>query len=170
VEFVGGDIADVAALTTGPFGAALCLGNTLPHVREAPALVHLLEGLRGRLAPGAPLVIQVLNYDKIFLQNERVLPLNFRSEGGEESVFLRLMLPRPDGSVVFTPSTLRYRPEGDPPLEVVTSRNVLLRGWRARELEVALAAAGFSEQVTHGTVGDTPYVEAESSDFVVVAR
>src|SRR5512143_3125619 len=27
VEFIQGDIADVATLTRGPFGAALCLGN-----------------------------------------------------------------------------------------------------------------------------------------------
>ncbi len=170
VEFIEGDIGDVAALTSGPFGAALCLGNTLPHLREPEALMRLLKGVRGRFAPGAPLVVQILNYEKIFLQNQRALPLNVKSDAGEETVFLRLMQPRPDGSVVFTPSTLRYRPDGDPPLEVVASRNVLLRGWRAPELRAALTEAGFPDQATYGTVGDTPYVASNSPDFVVVAR
>ncbi len=170
VEFIEGDIAEVAALTHGHFGAALCLGNTLPHLRELEALMRLLTGLRSRFAPGAPLVLQILNYEKIFLHNQRVLPLNFKSNGDEETVFLRLMQPRPDGSVVFTPSTLRYRPGGEPPLEVVASRNVLLRGWKAPELKAALTEAGFDNLAIYGTIGDTPYVPADSPDFVVVAR
>jgi SAM-dependent methyltransferase len=170
VEFVAGDIADVEALTSGSFGAALCLGNTLPHLQDAATLARLLAGLRTRLLPGGPIVVQVLNYEKIFKRKQRFLPLNFREEEGEETVFLRLMQPRTDGTVIFTPSTLRYRPEGDPPLEVVASRNVQLRGWTGAELQAALADAGFRDQAVHGTVADVPYVRDESNDFVIVAR
>jgi SAM-dependent methyltransferase len=171
VEFVAGDIADVEALTSGSFGAALCLGNTLPHLHDASGLARLFAGLRARLLPGGPVVIQVLNYEKIFQQKQRFLPLNFKDgDGGEETVFLRLMKPKPDGTVIFTPSTLRYRPDGDPPLEVVASRNVLLRGWKGWELEAGLADAGFGEQSVHGTVANVPYVSDQSNDFVIVAR
>lgn len=170
VEFVAGDIANVATLTGGSFGAALCLGNTLPHLKDASALTRMLEGLRARLLPRGPIVIQVLNYEKIFQQKQRFLPLNFKVDEGEETVFLRLMQPRPDGTVVFTPSTLRYRPDGDPPLEVVASRNVLLRGWTDAELEATLADAGFKEQAVYGAVADVPYVRDASNDFVIVAR
>ena len=43
------------------FGAALCLGNTLPHIipEAVPAFFAMVRGL---LAPGAPFVIQTLNY------------------------------------------------------------------------------------------------------------
>lgn len=43
------------------FGAALCLGNTLPHIipDAVPAFFAMVRGL---LAPGAPFVIQTLNY------------------------------------------------------------------------------------------------------------
>jgi glycine/sarcosine N-methyltransferase len=170
VEFVAGNIADVAALTSGLFGAALCLGNTLPHLSDTETLTRFLTGLRSRLLPGGPVVIQVLNYEKILGQEQRFLPLNFRRDGDEEVVFLRLMRPRPDGTVVFTPSTLRYRPAGEPPLEVVASRNVLLRGWRGPELAAALADAGFSDQAIFGAMAEAEYHPELSNDFVIVAR
>ncbi len=99
------------------------------------------------------------------------MPLNFRKDEGEgEVVFLRLMTPGPDGSVVFTPTTLRYRPDGDPPVEVVSARNVRLKGWRRHELETALDAAGLARRDVFGTVGDVPFDPAQSPDIVIIAR
>jgi SAM-dependent methyltransferase len=171
LAFLEGDIVDVEALTAGWFDGAICLGNTLPHLRGIPVLAGLFSGLRARLRPGAPLLLQVLNYDNIIGVGQRYLPLTFRRDDEEgELVFLRLMTPRPDGTVVFTPSTLRYRPEGDPPLQVVATRNVELTGWRRPELEDALEAAGFTRREVFGTVGDVPFDPERSSDLVIVAR
>jgi glycine/sarcosine N-methyltransferase len=171
VVFLPGDIADVVNLVAGEFDGAICLGNTLPHLTDRPALERLVAGLRVLLRRGAPLVLQVLNYDRILDQRQRFLPLTFRHDDGEdgETVFLRLMAPRADGTVIFTPSTLRYRPDGDPPLELVATRNVRLRGWRRRELEEVLGEGGFRDCTAYGTVGDVPYVPGESTDTVIVA-
>lgn len=171
LTFLEGDISDVERLTSGLFDGAICLGNTLPLLRERDALARLFTGLRVRLRPGAPLVLQVLNYDKVIDGGQRFLPLNFRRDEGEgEIVFLRLMTPRPDGTVVFTPSTLRYRPDADPPLEVVASRNVPLTGWRRRDLEDVLEAGGFTHRDVFGTVAEVPFDPARSPDVVIVAR
>ena len=171
LTFVEGDIADVERLTSGTFDGAICLGNTLPHLRALPAMARFAAGLRRRLRPGAAFLLQVLNYDKVVDSGQRSLPLNFRKDEGEgEIVFLRLMTPRPDGSVVFTPTTLRYRPDGDPPVEVVSVRNVQLKGWRRHELEAALDAAGFAHREVFGTVGDVPFDPSQSPDIVIVAR
>jgi SAM-dependent methyltransferase len=171
LAFIEGDISDVERLTAGLFDGAICLGNTLPLLRERQSLSRLFAGLRARLRPGAPLVIQVLNYDKVIDGGQRFLPLSFRRDQGEgEIVFLRLMTPRPDGTVVFTPATLRYRPDADPPLEVVAAHNVLLTGWRRRDLEEGLEKAGFTRREVFGTVGDVAFDPARSPDVVVVAR
>jgi SAM-dependent methyltransferase len=171
LTFLEGDIAEVERLTAGWFDGALCVGNTLPHLRRPPALARLLSGLRARMRPGAPLLLQVLNYDKVIDGGQRYLPLNFRRDEEEgEIVFLRLMTPRPDGTVVFTPSTLRYRPGGDPALEVVATRNVELTGWRRPVLEEALEAAGFPRREVYGTIGDVPFDPERSPDLVIVAR
>ena len=171
LTFVEGDIADVERLTSGSFDGAICLGNTLPHVRESETMARFAAGLRRRLRPGAAFVLQVLNYDKVLGSGQRSLPLSFRKDDAEgEVVFLRLMTPRPDGSVIFTPTTLRYRPDGEPAVEVVATRNVPLKGWRRLELEAALEEAGFPHREVFGTVGNVPYDAAESPDIVIVAR
>ena len=172
LRFIEGDIADVERLADGVFDGAICVGNTLPHLDTPELLGRLLKGLHATLRPGAPFLLQILNYEKILGSRQRFLPLNFREgdAAGEEVVFLRLMTPHEDGTLVFTPCTLRYRPGAEPPLEVVSARNVALRGWRRPEIEALLDEAGFSERRLYGTVGDVPYSPKESSDLVVVAR
>ncbi len=170
VTFIDGDIVRVGSLVEGAFDGAICLGNTLPHVRERRALDAFVAGLRDRLREGAPFLLQILNYEKVFATRQRVLPVNVRDNPEGEIVFLRLMTPREDGTVIFTPSTLRYRPDADPPLEVVSSRNVELRGWRRPELEEALEAAAFHERTSYGTVGNARYAPLDSPDLVIVAR
>lgn len=172
LRFVLGNIAQVASLTEGTFDGALCVGNTLPHLADRQALEALATGLRSRLRPAAPFLLQVLNYERILEKGIRALPLNFRGDdpAGGEVVFLRLMTPLGDGRIVFTPTTLRYRPTGAPEVEVVSTRNVVLRAWTRPELEAALREAGFTAIDAYGTVGNAPYDRLESSDVVLVAR
>lgn len=173
LEVVQGDIADVAELTTGEFGGAICLGNMLPHLTTDRELHRSFAGLRHRLLPGAPLLVQILNYDRIVGGEVRHLPLNFRPDPerpGSEIVFLRLMKAHDDGTLLFCPSTLRLSPDADPPLELVSSKRVVLRGWRRRELEGALAAAGFGELTAYGGFDRRPFDPEGSQDLVLVAR
>jgi SAM-dependent methyltransferase len=169
LRFVQSDIADVGALD-GPFGGAICLGNTLPHLDEG-GLRRLARGLAAVLLPGAPVIVQILNYERIRSRNIRYLPLNFREEAeGEEVVFLRLMRTGPDGTVVFTPTTLRYRPGGDPPVEVLHTRSVTLRGWTWVEVRDAFDAAGFERFEPYGGYDASPFSASDSTDLVAVFR
>jgi SAM-dependent methyltransferase len=170
LTFIEGDIRRVDTLLEGSFGGALCLGNTLPHLRAPEDLAHLFFGLRRRLSAGAPLLLQILNYERIFLRGERYLPLNFRCEGDEEIVFLRLMEPLDDGDVLFYPSTLRLVAEADPPLRVESSQRVRLRGWRPAELEAVLDEAGFEDRTLHGGFDERPFEALDSTDLIVLAR
>ena len=171
LQFLLGDMTEIDRLVTAPCDGALCVGNVLPHL-DRDALGRMLVSLRRRLNPGAPLLVQVVNYDRVFETGQRAMPVNVRDteDGDGEIVFLRLMTPRPDGQVVFTPSTLRYRPDGDPPLEVLQARNVHLTGWKQAELEAVLAENGFGQRTLYGTVGDVPYERTTSPDIVIVAR
>lgn len=171
LRFVLGDLADVEELVEGSFGGALCLGNTLPHVQDRESLLRALGGLRARLAPGAPFLFQLLNYERVFATGQRHLPVNFRTGAdGGRIVFLRLMDPRPDGSVLFNPTTLAWRPGEDPPLAVVAAKNVPLKGWTRKELEGLLDEAGFGRRQLYGGMRKEPYQPLESPDLVVVAR
>ena len=113
-RYVHGDLASIGALVPAGYGGAICLGNTLPHLSDFDTLQRFFTGLASRLVPGSPFLLQLLNYDRILDRGERTFPLTLRpgEAVGEEIVFLRLMTPRPDGSLIFTPATLRYRPFG----------------------------------------------------------
>jgi hypothetical protein len=169
-RYVQGDLASIEALVPTGYGGAICLGNTLPHLKDAGTLQRFFSGLASRLVPGAPLLLQLLNYDRILDRGERTFPLTLRpgEVPGEEIVFLRLMTPGTDGSLIFTPATLRYRPGMEPPLELVSAQNVHLRGWRRTELEGELQAAGFEVKEVFGSMTGEPSGPG-SSDLVLWA-
>jgi SAM-dependent methyltransferase len=170
--FVQGRVQEIDRVTEGDFGGAVCLGNALPHLTDED-FAAMAAGLRRRLLPGAPFLLQILNYDRIFGRGERTLPVNFRpgdSEEDGEVVFLRLMQPQDDGTVLFFPSTLRLRPGHEPPLELITTREVKLRGWRREEVEAVLEAAGFHRREALGSFTKEPFDPLESRDLLLIAR
>ncbi|MBL0210698.1 MAG: class I SAM-dependent methyltransferase [Holophagaceae bacterium] len=169
-KYVLGGLDRLETLVPEGYGGAICLGNTLPHFTEPDILQRVFTELASRLVPGAPFLLQLLNYDRILDRGERAFPLNLRPGGtdGGEIVFLRLMTSRPDGSVIFTPATLRYRPGMEPPLELVSAQNVHLHGWRRSELEEPLRNAGFEMRGAFGSVGGDPW-HTEASDLVLWA-
>lgn len=170
LELHHADIREIETVAKGVFGGAICLGNTLPHLAEPGDLGRLFGGLRRLLEPTAPLLIQVLNYHRIFTQQVRHLPVNFRQDEEGEIVFLRLMKLQTDGGVLFFPSTLRLRPGQDPPLEIVAAKEVHLRGWRYAEVETALDECGFSERTLLGSFDGSPFEPDDSADLIVVSR
>lgn len=168
--FIRGDLTELPALVHEPHGAAICLGNVLPHLDDA-AMASSLEAWAGSLLPGGRLILQVLNYERILGQKIRHLPINFREdpEGEGEIVFLRLMTPDGDGHILFHPTTLRLRPGHERPLEISATREVRLRAWTLPELGEQLEGAGFSIEATYGDMTEGPYRSENSSDLVVVA-
>jgi len=179
VRFVEADLGNLAErvsaepgadLEVNTFGGAVCLGNTLPHLVDRDALRSFAEGVARLFLPGSPLLLQIVNYDRIFARNERHLPLNFRADpDGGEIVFLRLLELHDDGTVTFCPTSLRFRPDRETPVEVKSSRRVRLHGWRREELEEDSREAGFRECRAYGNFAGEGFVPLESSDLLLVA-
>lgn len=168
VSFVLGDMTRLGESVSGSWGGALCIGNALPHLKELTELDDFARGLHERLLPGSPVLLQILNYDRIIARGERYLPLNFRHDDEGEIVFLRLMKPSPDGSVLFFPSTLLLTDDEDEPLRVVSSKRVPIRGWRSAELQGAMQRAGFGKIELLGNVTGAPYDPDTSSDIFLI--
>jgi hypothetical protein len=158
-----------AGVGTGQ-GGAICVGNTLPHLCEEAEVQAFFSGLHRCLAPGAPFLLQLLNYDRILDRGERTFPMLLRpgEAEGEDTVFLRLMTHLGGGHLTFTPAHLRYRPGTETPLELVAAHDVPLRGWRRTEVEALLQACGFSVAETLGTMPGEAW-SPTSSDLVIVA-
>jgi SAM-dependent methyltransferase len=169
-RFILGDLVELDRLADGRFGAAICLGNTLPSIRTRDGMARLLGALRAHLLPGATFVAQVLNYEKIFATGQRHLPLTLRPSDDGTLVFLRLMEPRPGGDLIFSPVVLRYRPDADTPVVLEASERIEVHGWTRPELDALLDEAGFPDREYYGSVSFSPYVIGESPDLVILAR
>ncbi len=170
LRFVRGDLREISTVIEGSFGGAICLGNTLPHLLDRDDLLQMMRGLRERLLPGAPFLLQILNYDRVFALGERSLPINFRPDPDGELVFVRLMTPQEDGTVLFHPMTFLLRPGGDPPVQLTHVREVRLRGWKRADLESVLEEAGFHSLEAFGGFDGTAWDALESRDLLLVAR
>ncbi|BDU68472.1 hypothetical protein GETHOR_05730 [Geothrix oryzae] len=169
-RYVQGSLTALPGLVEPGFGAALCVGNTLPHLTEADDLRRCFTGLASRLLPGGRFLLQTLNYDRILDRGERTFPVMVRpGEEGAETVFLRLMTPQPDGRITFTPATLRWRPGTGAPLELVSAEEIQLRGWRRAEVEALLQESGFEVREVLGTMTGESWSPA-SPDLVVLAQ
>jgi len=171
-RFLVGEARDAPELLTQEegFGLALCLGNVLPHVVESAELTALLDAARRVLRPGGLFLVQLLNYERILSQDVRHLPLRFRpGEAGQEVVFLRLLKPGPDGSLLFFPTTLVLDPDAEEPVRVQGSKRVPLRPWTRAELGPAFDAAGFDLR-WYGDMAGGGFDARDAPDLVLVAR
>ena len=171
LRFVLGEIQEVNRKVPERFGAALSLGNTLVHLKSEKNLETGFHSLAQIIETKGIFLFQILNYERIFEKKIRYLPLNFRpGEGDEEIIFLRLMELLEGGKVRFCPTTLKYHPESNSPLELVRSRTVELRGWRLHDLLPRLSEAGFQVLETYGDMVGSPFDPLESHDLVVLTQ
>ncbi|GLH72776.1 hypothetical protein GETHLI_12780 [Geothrix limicola] len=170
-RYVQAGLTELSGKVEAGQGGAYCVGNTLPHLTEADEVRAFFAGLAACLVPGAPFLLQLLNYDRILERGERTFPVVLRpgEAEGEDTVFLRLMTHHGGGRLTFTPANLRYRPGKEPCLEVVAAQEVPLRGWRRAEVEGMLDAAGFTVRESLGTMTGEAW-SATSSDLVLVAE
>ncbi|HXA19303.1 MAG TPA: class I SAM-dependent methyltransferase [Thermoanaerobaculia bacterium] len=173
VRFLEGDIRDIASVAGTQFGAAYCIGNVFPHLREEDDLARLAAGLRRVLLPGAPFLLQMINYDRIEAKKERALPLTFLPDPDDKEatiILLRTMDLQPDCRVIFMPATFRQRSDRDPPIELLSTRRVEIRGWRRSQIDSIFRAAGFASVEALGSYLKAPFDPVESRDLILIAR
>jgi glycine/sarcosine N-methyltransferase len=170
-RYIQASLTDLANGIQAGQGAAICLGNTLPHLCEEAEVRAFFSGLARLLLPGAPFILQILNYDRILDRGERTFPVVLRpgEAEGENTVFLRLMTHHGGGRLTFTPAHLRYRPGSAVPLELMASHDVPLRGWRRSEVEMLLADTEFRVKQVFGTMTSEAW-SPTSSDLVILAE
>jgi len=133
-----------AAALTGPFDAALCLGNTLAHLAAPGALAGGLAALATLLAPGGLLIVQTVNFDRVLAAGRADFPERRLDDGaGGTLVFRR------DYDFAAAPARLGFRLSlSGPGLDLADTIDLL--PLRRAELEAALAAAGFAPREACG--------------------
>ena len=147
------------------FDAAICLGNSLPHLLSAPAVAGALSDFADVLRPGGLLVIQNRNFDRVWAERERFMSPQSHQDGDREWLFLRFY-DFHDTTITFNMIRLR-RTEGDWVQDIDSTE---LRPIFHDDLAAALAASGFDDVVFHGGYDGSVFEPALSGDLIAVAR
>ncbi|MFZ5808734.1 MAG: class I SAM-dependent DNA methyltransferase [Chloroflexota bacterium] len=151
----------------GSFEAALCLGNSLPHLLTAEALRDALVDFSRLLKRKGGLVIQNRNFEAVLSQQQRAMePQSWKDDTGEW-LFLRFYDFLDNGLIQFNVITLK-RSEGGAWTQ--SWQSAMLKPYRKAELESALIEAGFTNLQFFGGLGGEPFQAKSSGNLVIVAR
>ena len=150
------------------FGAALCLGNTLPNLSAPGQLEAALRSLYEVLLPGGIFFIQNLNYDKRWREKTKWFPLLSGRTEDEEVILFKVAEYGPEfidfHAIFFTrplaPGTCwDYR--------VNTNRQIPLF---EKELRTLLERIGFEIVSTWSDYSGAPFDVRDSSDLLLLSR
>jgi glycine/sarcosine N-methyltransferase len=149
----------------GEFDAVTCLGNTLPHMHDDPALDAALSDMARLLRPGGVLLVQNRNYDRVLRERQRFMPVTARRTGDGEVLFLRITDFPGGDAVSFTILTLRNR-GGQ---WGISAQETPLRAITRGTLESSLGRAGFSAVRLFGSYRREPFDAPGTADLIAVA-
>ena len=164
-RFVVAGFGELAGVIKESFDALLCLGNSLPHALTADALREALRDFRAVLRPGGLLIVQNLNFDRIWKKRERFMPPETHTDGSGEWIFFRFYDFHAE-TVTFNVATLR-KAGGE---WRATVEGTTLRPIFQHELAETLSNVGFVDVEYFGSLGGEPFDPETSGNLVVTAR
>ncbi len=170
VRFVQAGFGSLAGETGAQYDAVVCLGNSLPHLRNSADLQTALADFCRALRPGGVLVLQNRNYDRILAEKSRFMPLNQYKKGKEETLYLRITdFPVDDqaGHITFNIVVMQKDAAGIWSYRAYAEE---LQPWRQAELAAALGAAGFKKLRHYGDYSGAEYIPETSTDLIIVAE
>ncbi len=146
---------EVGTLAPEAYGLIFCIGNTLVHLADREQVTAFLRDCRGLLMTGGELVIQIVNYDRVYKTNQTELPV---IHVPERQLTLSRSYVMGEGKVTFI---TRLNTEG----QQFASETELL-AIKREELEECLGSAGFTEIRFYGDFEGAPW-NADSPATIV---
>jgi len=164
-KFFAADLPRMAKHVPEPLDAILCVGTTFPHISEAD-MKKSLTSFYTAIRPGGILLLQTVNFEKMYADNARFRPPRYWREGEEEKFFLRIYNFVSRTSVYVDMITLSKNGEK---LDM-TPETVNMRPFYREEISGWLQEAGFCECFFYGNYSMIPYDAKTSPDLVVIAK
>ena len=163
------EVADFSQLDkfSETFDAVLCLGNSLPHLLSREALGKALRQMRKKLRRDGLLILHNLNYDMRMVKKPRF----FSANGNEEALVWRFADYGPE-FITFHTALFERKSEGENREKTSWSAQVnstLQRPLLEKDLDEALARAGFKEIRHFGGLDGSGFDREKSGDLVIVA-
>jgi glycine/sarcosine N-methyltransferase len=149
------------------FDAAICLGNSLPHLLSAAAVAQALRDLATVLRPGGVLVVQNRNFDRVWAERERFMPPQSHRAGDEEWLFVRFY-DFHKATVTFHMARLHRASSEQGWVQDVQSTE--LRPIFSDKLARELKTAGFGSLAFYGGYDGSAFEPDRSGDLIAVAN
>jgi hypothetical protein len=149
------------------FDAVLCLGNSLPHLLSRQALFEAMRQMRGKLKKDGVLILHNLNYDMRMVKKPRFFSVN----GTADALVWRFADYGPE-FITFHTALFQGNTEGTgqgPVSWSVQVNSTLQRPLLQKDLDEALARAGFGTLQHFGGLDGSPFEKESSGDLVIVA-
>ena len=156
-------VGDMCAPCGGPYGLALCLGNSLSLLESQEKARQFFKGVHSTLSPGGILLTQTLNYDAPGMKRARVRVERAAFRGGELAAVKRFQ-PREDHTVL----SITYLLVSDNGM-IDASEEYALRHWSAAQLSEWASQEGFAAEGCFGAY-DRRTFQQDSSDIILLLR
>jgi glycine/sarcosine N-methyltransferase len=161
VQIVVSDFASLPKAIDRTYDAVFCLGNSIAHTDTDSLPADSLEGFHSLLHYGGTLVLQLLNYERILSERNKIQ--NIREENGK--TFIRYYEYHTN-RIIFNIVTFRKSGTGID----YSVQSVPLYPIRRNQLVSALADAGFTDIRTYGNLQLDAYDHKKSANLVAVCR
>ena len=160
VDAVVSDFETLTKHISATFDAVFCLGNSLVHLLTEDALLKSISNFHSLLKPGGVLVIQILNYDRIIKERNRVQSI--RKAG--DTTFIRFY-DYCENRLFFNILTVK---EADNKIDH-TINTVELHPLLKEEMSIYLERVGFISTEHYGSLRFESFDENKSSNSVTLA-
>ncbi|GAB4370892.1 MAG: hypothetical protein Kow0042_13320 [Calditrichia bacterium] len=161
LPFFESSLENLTEIVHQKFEAIFCLGNSLPHLLTHKELSTAVQNFYHLLLPGGIVVLQLLNYTKIFTEKNRIVGIN--KSGSKEFIrFYDFTTPM----IGFNILTIEWKPEG----VVHSLHNTKLYPYQKEELLAELKKIGFSQITCFGDMKFSVFQEQSSPNLVIVAE
>jgi SAM-dependent methyltransferase len=159
------EVADMRTPPAGPFGLALCLGNSLSLLPERDDLHACFKNTAAVLAPDGCFVLQLLNYANPALREPRQRTETAQFEGGEV-LAQKTFTPGVDRTTLLLEYTVKRPGEA----EQITVETVQLSHWSLEDLRDAAHAGRLAVEMVQGAFDGTSYDPESSNDLILLLR
>jgi glycine/sarcosine N-methyltransferase len=160
VETIHTSFMDIEKNVKKTYDAVFCLGNSLSHIMEEKELLASLKGFHKVLNSGGQLFLQILNYDRIMKNRERIQ--NVKEVNGK--IFIRFY-DYSEKILLFNILTIQKQESA----MKHSLHSVEIFPWRSAYLRRTLKDAGYSNVQLFGSMKLDAYDEISSKDLVVLA-
>lgn len=161
IEFKQGDLLKAQPKFRGKFDAIFIIANTISHFLDKRSLEHLLRNFRQWLKPGGHVLVQLLNYERIFRDRERIVKIY----NNNDRIFVRFY---DFGRKILNFNLLTI--ENRPGFSDHSLSSVPLRGWKSSEVRETMRKIGFISLKTMGGFSGEKFDQMKSTDLVLTAK